>query len=105
MNWQEFVMAGVPEASEPHVADIKSLDKPPAFNGVETYEYECSNPCTENGCTGHDTDVPISITLDGVTFVVEGYEAGDYPRSKAHVDEVKNVVERLERALAPEEEL
>jgi hypothetical protein len=84
---------------EEHMADIKPLDVPPELTGVELHEYECGSPCTENGCLGHDTGVPFAITLDNVRFVVEGYEAGDYPADKAFVAEVQNVVARLEKAL------
>lgn len=82
----------------PHTPPI---DEIPQLDDVETYEYECASYCSPNGCMGHTTDIPVSITLDGISFVVDGYEGGDYPSSydKAKIEEVKNVVERLRHAL------
>lgn len=61
------------------------------------YEYECGNNCSVNGCDGHVTDIPISITLDGITFYVSGYPEGDFPNSNS--DAVKSVVEKLKTLL------
>jgi len=69
---------------------------PPDFNPladfeVEYYDYDCGSPCTPNGCPGHSTTVPIAFSLGGVTFHVDGAEAGDFPSSSGS-NEVNRVV-------------
>lgn len=46
---------------------------------VEYHEYECGRPCTQDGCPGHTTDMPIGFTFSGATFYVAGAEGGDFP--------------------------
>jgi hypothetical protein len=84
---------------EPREPEIYPDDQVPEIS-VEFYEYDCGSPCTENGCMGHVTDIPVSIEIDNVSFEVSGYWGGDYPREKATIAEVKSVIARLERALA-----
>lgn len=63
---------------------------------IEYYDYDCGCACTPEGCTGHITDIPIGIIVDGVTFYVEGYETGDLPVTDPdHVDKIKAVVKKL----------
>jgi len=52
-------------------------------------EYECSG-CDASGCTGHVTDEPVAIIINGVRFYVDGYYEGNYP-SKHRPNEIKEV--------------
>jgi len=61
---------------------------------VEYYEYDCGKPCTVDGCMGHETDIPVSITINGVRLVVEGADEGDFPsKNKEYNERVKYVIE------------
>jgi len=64
---------------------------------VEYYEYECGSYCSPSGCHGHETDIPVAFEINGVRFVVEGYDGGDYPNSDTDdtVKRVKEVVAAL----------
>jgi hypothetical protein len=97
-----FKVISAAPASPPREPELLPPDQPPKLTDVETCEYECGAYCDgseERGCPGHDTDIPVAITLDSVRFVVEGYDAGDYPGDRATVEEVQNVVSRLDIAL------
>lgn len=39
---------------------------------ITYYEYECGQPCTPNGCCGHETDIPVAIEINGFTLVLMG---------------------------------
>lgn len=39
----------------------------------EYHEYDCGSPCTETGCPGHTTDVPISISIGDVVLYTSWY--------------------------------
>lgn len=73
----------------------------PDFSGEEGFEviyheYDCGRPCTENGCPGHETTMPVGFWLDGITFWVEGAEGGDFPSGHRSVnDQVAKVIEKL----------
>ena len=56
---------------------------------VDYYEYDCGQPCTPDGCKGHDTDIPIGITIDGIYLHI-----WDYPEVNK-VDAVKNLIGEL----------
>lgn len=86
--------------------DISSAEAEPSeppFDGkvdlsqveVDYYDYDCGSPCTPHGCPGHLTDIPVSITISGVTFHVDGSERGDFPSGAAGVARVQAVVEAL----------
>lgn len=63
---------------------------------IEYYEYDCGNPCTEDGCMGHSTDVPVSFTINGVRVDVNGYLGGDFPGdNKEEIRMVKEFVEEF----------
>lgn len=63
---------------------------------MEYYEYDCGHPCTEDGCPGHITDMPVSITVDGVRLSVDGADAGDFPSDdRAHNQTVREVMEKM----------
>ena len=62
---------------------------------VEYYDYDCGRPCTPNGCCGHSTDIPLSFTVGGVTFHVDGAQSGDFPDEKENTNRVCAVVKAL----------
>lgn len=62
------------------------------IDSIEFYEYECGFPCTPDGCKGHVTDIPISITINGVRLVVEGAD-----RRLSRRNEVKKLIKELEK--------
>lgn len=62
---------------------------------VDYYDHDCGSPCTPNGCFGHETDIPLSFTVGGVTFHVDGAERGDFPDEKENVELVCKVVKAL----------
>ncbi len=62
---------------------------------VEYYDYDCGYPCTPNGCFGHLTDIPVSFSVGGVTFHVDGAEGGDFPDNKTNIELVIAVVKEL----------
>jgi len=74
-------------AAQASLAEILPVSDDDDFGVVEVYEYDCGKPCTENGCPGHETDIPMSIEFLGATFHVDGAERGDFPTgaSKEHV--------------------
>jgi len=61
---------------------------------VNNYEEECGKPCTPNGCCGHDTRIPESITIDGFTLTLEGFINGDWPFLDEDGAEIPGEVER-----------
>jgi len=70
--------------------------------GAEYYEYECGSYCTQDGCMGHVTNIPLSIRVNGITFWVEGVEGGDFPsslQSKEEIEHVRKVVRALEELI------
>jgi len=87
------------------MSEIKAIDpidqhefQEPQAGGpvcVEYFEYECGHPCTENGCTGHSTDIPVGVEIDGVWFYVQGYEGGDFPGDGKMIKSVQRAVARL----------
>ena len=65
---------------------------------IEYYEYECGKPCSPSGCTGHVSEQPVGVTINGVTFWVDGYEGGDFPSpERRENEEVRRVVLDLEQ--------
>lgn len=68
----------------------------PSLTGfhVDYYDYECGQPCTPNGCRGHSTDIPISFTVNGITFYVDGVHSGDFP-NKEDIKDVQQVVRSI----------
>lgn len=81
------------EQAESEVA-VGSTDLFTDFD-VEYYEYDCGSPCTPNGCCGHSTNIPVSFTVGGVTFHVDGAQSGDFPDEKENVNRVRAVVKAL----------
>lgn len=86
------------EASEPRQPEsgvaVGATDLLADFD-VEYYDYDCGSPCTPNGCCGHSTDIPLSFTVGGVTFHVDGAQSGDFPDEKENVNRVCAVVKAL----------
>jgi hypothetical protein len=76
--------------------------KQPLSVEVFYHEYDCWTPCTQNGCPGHLTDIPIGIDIEGVSFYVDGYQLGDYPMSlhQEKIAKVKQVVTLILETLA-----
>lgn len=68
---------------------------------VDYHTYECSGLCTPTGCRGHDTDIPVAITIGGVTFHVDGAQSGDFPSDKESAERVCSVVTALQNLLKP----
>lgn len=66
---------------------------------VDYLEAECGFPCTPDGCLGHATDIPISFSVGGITFFVDGEHSGDFPRSTAEAAQARKVVNALRDAL------
>ena len=65
-------------------------------------EYDCGKPCTEHGCHGHSCGIPSNIIFAGQTFVVYGYDAGDFPNEDApRVQEVVGKVATASRLFKP----
>lgn len=62
---------------------------------VEYYDCDCGSPCTPNGCCGHSTGIPMSFTVGGVTFHVDGAQSGDFPDNDENVKRVRAVVKAL----------
>jgi hypothetical protein len=59
-------------------------------------EYDCGRPCTPNGCPGHEGTQPVGFYLDGVSFYVDGYQAGDFPSHDMEINnEVSEVIQTL----------
>jgi len=98
LPWKEAVKA----AQDALAAITFQNDLPPAedFGVAEFYEYDCGSPCTENGCLGHETNVPMSIEFKGVLFHVDGAEGGDFPSSDSeHVQRVIDAVDVMYQRL------
>lgn len=69
---------------------------------IEYFETDCGSPCTPNGCMGHDTDIPVSITIDGISFDIENSIGGDFPNESSDIDKVKEVVNKLHQLITNE---
>jgi hypothetical protein len=88
-------------------AEMKPAPEPDYSNmeGFEEIagEYDCGKPCTPDGCPGHEGH-PIGFWLDGISFYVEGAEAGDFPSGHATTNRrVREVLGKLAEALEPVE--
>jgi len=57
--------------------DLKDAQEEPI--DIDYHEYVCGTYCTENGCLGHESDVPIAFQFRGVWFEVAGYQNGEVP--------------------------
>lgn len=64
------------------------------------YEYDCGRPCTPNGCTGHSTDIPVSMTINGYTFELMG-DRGDlsFMADKRRLDHWTRTIEAILEAV------
>lgn len=51
---------------------------------------------------GHDTDIPVSITIDGISFDIENSIGGDFPNESSDIDKVKEVVNKLHQLITNE---
>jgi len=86
-------------------AEMKPEPEPDYSNeeGFEVIngEYDCGKPCTQDGCPGHEGH-PIGFWLDGISFYVEGAEAGDFPSGHATTNRrVREVLGKLEAHVNP----
>lgn len=75
--------------------NIESNQKRVIDIDIEYYEYDCGRPCTVDGCLGHVTDIPISITIDDVTFCIEDADDNFAGYTKEQFEHVKTVVNKL----------
>lgn len=88
--------------------------------GINYSEYECGHPCTPDGCRGHQSSIPDTITINGFDLHLDGFdpETDDFPfRSESAVagtDEFdsghdlkawKEMVAELQRRLAPQKDI
>ena len=72
------------------------MTKPRALHYEIGFYVQSCGKCTEYGCIGHDTDIPIALHFDDVSLYVEGYNQGDFPAG-ADQDEVRKVQKAIER--------
>lgn len=42
-------------------------------------EYDCGNPCTPNGCPGHESTIPEGFTVNHWVFVLDGCRGDSLP--------------------------
>ena len=82
------------DLQQEHPPSTQEIDLLAEFD-VEYYDYDCGKPCTPNGCCGHSTNIPVSFTVGGVTFHVDGAQSGDFPNENENVNRVCAVVKAM----------